>query len=1045
MSNEKLSYVERYYVALDSLATALASDQKQHLEDALASFDDLAEFSDKLHNLDTIRQNHSLFLDFWEQVYEAVKNNDESALENIEARLPAKGARIFEKALKKAKETIKKSPEQEEFPQEQVDNLELPDPLTLDKAVWAERLVKIRRYIEEQIALGFPNSSRADLLQLVAAVIGSISDAETAYFTDLGVITKIYDNLKVKLSEDEDEKSDFEKELDDLEEEIFNLSQRLLITDPDDADYFDPSQPYRGGLDALDFLESKKSYFNAVLAPDLDKTLHGRKQKVDILTKLTTLQTALDARVTDIAKRISNEHIASERTPAFTHLESLVKITITGTTNYDTKIVELADAILDAENDYTSLVTEAAKKHYQAIINSAKEIVKKLNTSTTEYYIKRITIPDASNPNSESRFVAIYDDLAKAISTDATLLKNQINLLQSNWDAVWDKEARRILVPLPVLTDRNSNTVYPTTEMEDKYHKCGEIVTLRKKVEKKLNELQSRYDVLTRNHRAKEIIEQKWAAILKSDATTKTQTQNDARVNNPYNGNIENAGIKALVKHFFPSESRVWEIKIDLWNAFAKAANTDIFKQMGWINTYEARNNWAGELDLDIMKEFVNIPEIKPAFEYMEDIFALPQTYVGTKGEVVTHDYAKDGNPNAGEVEKGVKTVAELIKEKFPDLDSSNVDGLMFIALTGELRLKYHARYHGAYMKSADGTFDTKPIFLHAPLDAITYKIRAYGKVFPNHRLIWQILRMPNSGIYKLTFKNALKSAISRGEEHDYMVELFDEFKIDEKQLPGFGDEFLPEDVPNGDKSNPLYWDKAYNNHQVAEAAIFRAFDDRQLTSSWEDFTPVRVGEDKSLIPFWWDVAFHSEEHGFRAITHKEFFDTCQNWLKFLDKAQNPAPITKMSDVNDRISDLVATLSPAKAFLGMMPAGTPHGDRLRAFLCQVFLRFTKNIYDQYDAKASFGIKDRLKAPTKRTYFYKVVKSEYQKLGTLDKSVKKFMIEHLDKNFSLTGSITDNLFVRASGNPMPLNPFKRTKVEELIEQYLKEPTEEEKKQ
>ncbi|MCA9369161.1 hypothetical protein KC721_02600, partial [Candidatus Woesebacteria bacterium] len=701
--------------------------------------------------------------------------------------------------------------------------------------------------------------------------------------------------------------------------------------------------------------------------------------------------------------------------------------------------------ILDAERDFASLVTEAARTHYRALIDSSKEVQKKLSASTTEYYIKRITIPSASDPNSESHFVAIYDDLAKPISSDATLLKAQIDLLKSNWDLVWDKEGRRILVPLPVLTDRNNNTVFPSSELEDKYHKCGEIVALRKEVEKKLSELISRYDALTRNSRAKEIIEQKWAAILKSDATTKTQTQNDARVNNPYNGSIENAGIKALVKEFFPAELRIWELKIDLWNSFISAANTDVFKQMGWADTYKARDKWAGEGDLGMMHEFVNLPEIKPAFKYMEDIFALPQTYMGKNGELVTHDYAKDGNPNAGEVEAGAKTVAELIKEKFPNLDDSSIDGLQFIAILGELRLKYHARYHGAYMKSADGTFDTKPIFLHAPLDAITYKIRAYGKVFPNHRLLWQILRMPNTGIYKLSLTQALRNAISRGEEHDYMLRLFAEFNNDEKQSPGFGDEYVPEDVPSGGKSNPLYWDRAYNNHQVAEAAIFRAFDDRQLTSSWSDFTPVRVGEDKSLIPFWWDVAFHSKDHGFRAITHKEFFDTCQNWLKFLDKAQNPSPINRMTDVNDRISDLVAALSPAKAFLGMMPAGTPHGDRLRAFLCQVFLRFTKNIYDQYDAKASFGISDRLKAPTKRAYFYKVVKSEYQKLGTLDGSVKKFIISHLDKNFSLAGSITDNLFVRASGNPMPLNPFERTKVEELIEQYLKEPTEEEKKQ
>lgn len=1052
MTQELEYHNKMFFAYLHQLGVSLQDSDESKVRAALQNFDDLLAYENKLKTLRSITDNHEFIIGLWKKIRDAVDTADMSVLNQVENDIPQSGVRLFSGAIRDARKEIQSRLEAAaEEEKNDTFKLEIPDPSKLEQSEWKNELVLVRRILEDVIKTGFDEETADQVEDAIEVILTTISDAEMIYNVDLSILSNAFIRIREKLRfEDADEEATL-VEVSEVEKAIEELAQKLLITDKTDAHYFNPLNVYRDGRNALDFIRNKKNYFQSVLAQELDTNVTDRKRKVLILQEFDELIVALEKRIEEIQKQRRETEIENEKTPAFESLEKQVALSIKGKTNYASEIVTLADTITACEKDLAKITTESAKTHYAAVLEKAKEFLSRLNAATLEYHVSRITIESGSNPDSVPEFVAVYTDLAQPVPGTAARLKRNIDDLSAHWDAVWDTESQRILVPLPVHQDTNGNTVFPTQELQDRYNKCNEIVVLRKKVEKKNKELKDKHEALTRKDKAREVIERKWLQILGTDKTTKEQTQNDARVNQPYNnGNIENAGIMALVREFFPTEEKMWELKIKLWNGFAKAANTDVFKQMGWIDTYDARKKWQGEADVDDLRKYVENAEIQPAFKYMEEIFAQPQTYMGTTGVMVTHDYAKDGNPNAGEVEAGAMTVAQLIKKKFPDLLSSDVDGLMFVALMGELRLKYHAKYHGAYMKSADGTFDTKPIELHAPLDAITYKIRAYGKIFPNHRLLWQILRMPKKttgGIHTVTLKDALKHAYA---DHHFSLkpnrlEMLRDYRVDDKQSPGFGDEYVPVEVDADKKADPTQWDKAYRNHQVAEAAIVRGLEDRRLTSSWEDFTPVRMGEDKSLIPFWWDVAFHSKELGFNAITHAEFFSTCEMWKKFLDKAQNPAPITKMSDVNDRISDLVGALSPAKALFWLMPSGSEHGKRFRAVLCQIFLRFTKNIYDQFDRKAAYTITDRVaKAPTKRGYFYSVVTSEYENLGTLDGSIKKFILEQLKRNFGPTSHLQDNLFTRASGNPLPVGIKSRREVEELLEQYLKEPTEDEKK-
>lgn len=578
----------------------------------------------------------------------------------------------------------------------------------------------------------------------------------------------------------------------------------------------------------------------------------------------------------------------------------------------------------------------------------------------------------------------------------------------------------------------------------------------------KMIELSKKEKEKSKEERARARIEQLWVNIRSNEKVTKDNPADQNSLNSEYvpsRDNIETAGILPLVREFFPDEINKWNIKINLHNGFNAAANQDVFKQFYFIDATGSRSRAPSHVDFGNMREYAKMAEIKPLFNSLNNYFESPQKYTygtnrvtGNKELITTqdvndydnvvtveHDYARDGNPNADQTAAGALTIGELLKLEHPDAWGSDIDALQYLGILGEIRLKYYTPYYADYLKTADGTFDTKVIAYHAPMAAILYRIRGYGKIPANMNLLWQILRLPGPPTNGQT---------------EYTQALDPKINNDRKVLKrGYVPEYVPPDCPEDTHHHgpgPKHYKKirghGYNNHQVEEAIEVRYMRDQMLTRYYRDFEGVRLDDSLTIIPFMWDIIFDKK---YGAITYKEYSDSFVKWKEFLEAAQYPADIKKPSDINDRIGGLVGKISPFKAFFGVLKEGTPEGDRFRDVLRQILFRNIKDVYDEYDKKAAVGWHEIIgKAWSKRDLFFQIVKSEIAGLGTLDASIKDYMIHKIDNYNKFGKGFFDDLFSPAKYDPLSLrenrgNLREQKRREHLVTQYTKLETAEEK--
>ena len=579
--------------------------------------------------------------------------------------------------------------------------------------------------------------------------------------------------------------------------------------------------------------------------------------------------------------------------------------------------------------------------------------------------------------------------------------------------------------------------------------------------------------------RARSRVEQLWNQVVSSEQTSK-HTVNNSRVYDAYTPekkNIDTAGILSLVEHFFPDELRRWELMVKIQDGFQAGANSDIFQQFAWADCSHSREKAAGHVDFDNIIEFGEMDEVKPVMMSIERYFQRPQTYIGSKGVEVTHDYAKDGNPNADQKEKGALDISDLLKRDHPELvaeqKSSIISAVQLVGIIGELRLKYYARYYANYLKSPDGTFDVSPIVIHSPMSALLYKIRANGNILPDLRLLWQIMRFPKNHfphfdqnirryrevVDPVFVENASNVLKKRGLNRDkkkhpnkndrYLYSTVARKPI-QTTYSGLEDEFIPGQTP--DKLDLTLYNFAAENENVLEAMQVRSMVDYGLTTSDKFFTPVRLDRTLTIIPFYWDIMFEKDpETGKRkygAITYSQYNKTLEKWNEFLHIAQYPDPLTSADDVNDRIGKVISALSPCKALFGVMPKDTEAGERFRAIIQQMMLRYIKHIYDQYDKDVGYSLDTaRQTLQLKRDYFFDLALEEIEKQGTLEGNIKAFLLFTLKKQRKIRGK--DNLFTRSPGNPLRshllglIGGRRSRKRRSLLERYLKKPPEEKK--
>lgn len=827
------------------------------------------------------------------------------------------------------------------------------------------------------------------------------------------------------------------------------------------------------------------------------------------------------------------------------------------------------------ETDVENLSLEEAARYLQAI----REGIAAIN---------RYVLGDGGELDGVRGRVKIEDEIRAQVVNPAQQITEQLNqrsreLLQADTDLVWQQ--LRAIIALNTATipnDRfdgviaalegaivslarerakkldevNGDEKHPKIEFFDE-HVQQVKAKLEDVKERKASGIEQAHPGETeldrQKRRARKRVQEAWNNISRSEVITKGSSNNERLLTEPYvpsQDNIEQAGIYPLLEHFFDEhEEKMWRIMVDLHDAFNAAASQDVIKQMYVTNATESRTKAASHIDFGKMREFSKMPEVQPVFQTIHEIFLNPQLYrvVREKGKnqkwqvvpddyelpdgiemeerMVVHDYAKDGNPNSEEKVRGAVDVEDLLKMNHPDTNPAIFTSVQYLAVLSELRLKYYTPYYAGYTKTADGTFDTGIIAAHAPMAAILYKVRGYGKIPGKLSMMWQILRFPDEiptnrvlADPKIKPKKSAKiidpenptnpnstnaEYLPLPDDYDRIVYLATD-KYPEVELVDFPEglrEVTRDEVGNiiatqevnlserrfsereNERDRRKYSEgKKYNlqvtrdpqtgklslkhrnvngiptfafaNNQVEEAMEVRVMQDEALTIFYDAFTGVRVGPDYSVFPFYWDIIFTHEA----AISYAEYNMAVSKWQEFLDYAQNLPLLHKATDVDDILAGLVGKISPFKSVLGAMK-GTPEGKRIVLVLQQILLRATKNLYDQYEAKAEFTTIDSVRyRTTKKGFFLQQAVEQFDKLKTMPGELSVFMRERLEsmEGGSLPGGIFKGMqfykdvFSNERGQPLSLSAAKfnlneQTRRRQIVNQYTQEETPAEKKE
>lgn len=506
-----------------------------------------------------------------------------------------------------------------------------------------------------------------------------------------------------------------------------------------------------------------------------------------------------------------------------------------------------------------------------------------------------------------------------------------------------------------------------------------------------------------------------WDQIAKSEAAEQTRDVVYKAINDPYvkGKSIREAGILALAEEFLPpAEQERWKIMIQIhnafWTALAKSgANQDPFKQMYYQSALESRAGAAGMIDFPMLTEFAKLPEAAPLISKVKTYFEgndgpsvkPPKRrhragdgvyhYVDDNGVAREFNFGQNGNPSASERRAGYLTLAELLDRDFPSVDPALRKSTTYWVTLTEARMHYYTRYYANYTKTADGTFDTGVIALHSPMAALLYKIRGYGLIRPDLQLLWQVLRLPEKGgINQVEIggikvdrdKKLKRKRIKLGPNKGEIIRTNEDLK-----------EYLP--IADETKADPI---GAVANNQVIEAIEVRSLRDHGWTLYDDRFEGVAVPQDLFTIPTIWQIV-NDESGEFQPISFAEYNKAVVAWQDFIKVIQHPEPITDISQVDDRISELIGKIAPFKAFLALMPRNTERGEKFRLLLQQMLLRATKRLFDDFNAVVSYPLVKRVgRELTKKEYFLEFAIKEYSKLNTSDPDLSQFMIGELQR-------------------------------------------------
>jgi len=598
----------------------------------------------------------------------------------------------------------------------------------------------------------------------------------------------------------------------------------------------------------------------------------------------------------------------------------------------------------------------------------------------------------------------------------------------------------------------------------------------------------------------KDLIEDAWAEIVRNEKGSKSEV-------NAENVRTIKEGIKKIIEAYkldgredrakeFENE---WSLKIKILDGFSRAANTDIFKQLSWQDVEHSRTEAGKEVGLLSLREFVDLEHVKPVIKEIGNILlggqikfvdkkgdplissktekAIPKTKINDSGEKVPseHDFGKFGNPSDSDLEKGVAiTLNDFLKQLFKDeieagtLDNSSIDAAEMVAIIGELRCKAYAPYYDSYATSPKSTIDVSPIQSVAPMAYILYKIRSIELVPPGYRALFQIFRLPSD--YKNNGEKPVLLSSKTGETERQPLERDMVDPLTGKIIYDTSGKVKKEKVNSTAKIGIIKNGKnvkiaielreaidkliSYANTREAKKLI-----DKPKKSANEEgalkeglkkvgYFSVELPEDLTIMPYIWDLIVDRETGDYAKTTYKEYADALKAWEKLRELVENPPKISKEQDVQTAIGMIISTLSPMKGIIAPLE-GSKYYPSLIQTLQQMFLRYTKYIYDEYES--AIKIPNQL---LRNKRFGQLTRAAFDQAGTLVKEVREFMVPAIDIMSGFKGWDDDvvqvsRLFSDVRGvqmiNGFPVPSNIKTRFDPNLSRYFREPSIEEQKQ
>lgn len=532
------------------------------------------------------------------------------------------------------------------------------------------------------------------------------------------------------------------------------------------------------------------------------------------------------------------------------------------------------------------------------------------------------------------------------------------------------------------LLSTSSAAGYPENEKVD-----NQIKQLKEQIEKTGEHIET----ADRERFIERKMEEIWKEIRESDAPTMGPSATPANTELRKNllqfaeelSQFENRG----------HEINKWKLKLQAWNAFLKLpGHDDVLREFASSNAKEMRPRIAGVISIGEMRELMEMEGLRELVDAAESIFyAGTIKYVDFSGNPIehpitgnpmtdadgnpyTHNYARSGDPGDSEINRGEKMkLADYLKALFPNNLDSDVFATQLIAVLGELRPKVEVPYYALYAETPT-TFDLKPIEEAATAAYILYKIMSGGVVRQPGQRFFASSRLPSIP----GEPGEVDSVVVDAETGERMAKHAEQLS---RAIHPPREEFA-EILAKPDKQP-----KEYDNIEAALRG--RKIYDGLITSA--ELPRVELRADFQHMPMIWDILRADSTSPFLDLTFAKYEDIANSWISFLDKIEDKPKVAGTAKLSAKLREAVTKFSANK---GMWTAikGSAYQDFYEGVLEQMYLRYIKDLFDQFDVLARRQIANEDK---RREEFAKIARREIKSLGTLPGFLENYMVDLLD--------------------------------------------------